>query len=204
MSRGKPREVAILNATIELLQAQGYQSLTIDGVAAHAHASKATIYRRWRNRVELVKAAIDAFDQQRNESIPDTGALRSDLIAVLEMLRHTATAPYLAMINDLVAASKHDKELAAALQVHVNDQDLSPFRQVLFRAMARDGLEAAECADIVHDVAEAMIIRHVRLERPFDDAFITRVVDGILLPLIGVYYPSRAALPTQDTHHEQQ
>ncbi|AXI04130.1 TetR/AcrR family transcriptional regulator [Aquirhabdus parva] len=187
MSRGKPREIAILNATIELLQMHGYQALTIDSVAAHAHASKATIYRRWRNRVELVKAAIDAFDQQRNESIPDTGKLRSDLIAVLETLRDTSTAPYLAMINDLIAASKHDRELAAALQVHVSDEALSPFRRVLARAMARDGLEAAGCEDLIHDVAEAMIIRQVQLERPFDDAFIFRVVDDILLPLLEIY-----------------
>ncbi|WP_410209926.1 TetR/AcrR family transcriptional regulator [Aquirhabdus sp.] len=199
MSRGKPREVAILNATIELLQMHGYQALTIDSVAAHAHASKATIYRRWRNRVELVKAAIDAFDQQRNESIPDTGELRSDLIAVFETLRNTATAPYLAMINDLIAASKHDKELAAALQAHVNDQDLSPFRRVLSRAMSRDGLETAECEDLIHDVAEAMITRHVRLERPFDDAFIFRVVDGILLPLLEIYLPPGTSIYKKDT-----
>jgi len=60
---GEPREGAILAATVQLLQAVGYGALTIDGVAAEAHASKATVYRRWRGKAELVKAALDSLDR---------------------------------------------------------------------------------------------------------------------------------------------
>src|SRR5689334_4055737 len=102
MVRGQPREAAILDAAGALLAELGYEALTIDAVAARAGSSKATIYRRWRNKAQLVKAVLDALDAEHNAEIPDTGALRSDLVAVLRAARDRATAPYLAMMQDLV------------------------------------------------------------------------------------------------------
>lgn len=62
VSAGRPRSEAsrnaILQATLELLEQSGYPSLTIDGVAAHAGVSKATIYRWWRDKKMLV---LEAF-----------------------------------------------------------------------------------------------------------------------------------------------
>lgn len=184
MARGKPREQAILAATIEALQAQGYERMTMDGVAALAHASKATIYRRWTNKAELVKAALDSLDASRTESTPDTGSIRTDLLAIMQALREQATQPYVDMMNDVVAASRRDEALAALLREHTRAEDLSPFRAVLLRARRRRVLRPTVDPELIHDVAEAMIIRQLQLGQPFDDAFILRVVDGVLLPLL--------------------
>ena len=70
------REQAVLAATAELLVERGYAALTTDAVALRAGASKATIYRRWPNKAQLVRATLDAADAARNASMPDTGALR--------------------------------------------------------------------------------------------------------------------------------
>jgi len=183
--RGKPREEAILNATIGLLGELGYDAITMDAVAARAHASKATMYRRWRNKAELVKAALDALDARDNSLIPDTGALRSDLVAVMHAARAKATAPYMAMILDLVVAARRDPALAASLRAHTENDELSPFRVVLERAMARKALPAGAPTELVHDVAEAMVSRQLQTGSPFDDTFILRVVDDVLLPLLG-------------------
>lgn len=185
MVRGKPREEAILNATIGLLGELGYDAITMDAVAARAHASKATMYRRWRNKAELVKAALDALDARDNSLIPDTGALRSDLVAVMHAARAKATAPYMAMILDLVVAARRDPALAASLRAHTENDELSPFRVVLERAMARKALPAGAPTELVHDVAEAMVSRQLQTGSPFDDTFILRVVDDVLLPLLG-------------------
>jgi AcrR family transcriptional regulator len=184
MVRGKPREDAILHSTLELLAELGYAALTMDAVAARAHASKATMYRRWRNKAALVKAALDALDAGDNAAIPDTGALRSDLVAVMEAARAKATAPYVAMIQDLVIAAQRDKVLAAALRTHIEDDELSPFQAVLHRAVARKRLPAGAPTELVHDVAEALVLRQLQTGAPFDDAFIARVVDDVLLPLL--------------------
>jgi AcrR family transcriptional regulator len=182
--RGKEREDAILAAAIELIGEVGYAALTMDAVAARAQASKATIYRRWRNKAQLVKAALDAYDADRNAAIPDTGDLRSDLVAVMRALRERASESYLAMITGLIAASKHDPELAAALDEHVANEELSPFLVSLQRAVDRGDLPPDADSELVHDVAEAMIMRQLA-NGVFDEAFIQRVVDDVLLVLLG-------------------
>jgi len=183
--RGKAREEAILSSTIALLGELGYDAITMDAVAARAHASKATMYRRWRNKAELVKAALDALDAKDNSLIPDTNALHSDLVAVMRAARDKATAPYMAMILDLVVAARRDPALAASLRAHIEDEELSPFRVVLQRAVQRRALPAGAPTELVHEVAEAMISRQLQAGSPFDDTFILRVVDDVLLPLLG-------------------
>jgi hypothetical protein len=56
---------------------------------------------------------------------------------------------------------------------------------VLQRAMTRKALPAGAPTELVHDVAEAMISRQLQTSSPFNDAFILRVVDDVLLPLLG-------------------
>ena len=71
------RELEILEATLEVLADVGYDRLTMDAVATRAKASKATLYRRWTNKVSLV---IDALQHSKGPTeIPDTGSLREDL-----------------------------------------------------------------------------------------------------------------------------
>lgn len=184
MVRGEPRERAILSATIEVLEAEGYEAMTIDGVAARAHASKATIYRRWPNKAALVKAALDALDRDDNAAIPDTGALRSDLLAVMKAMGKKASAPYLRMIQDLVAAARRDPLLASLLQEHIANDELSPFQSVIHRAVLRGELPKSTDTVLVHDVAEALMLRQAQTGAPFDARFVRRVVDQVLLPLL--------------------
>lgn len=171
-------------ATLDLVAEHGYPALTMDAVAARANASKSTIYRRWRNKAELMKAALDAYDADHNDAIPDTGGLRGDLIAVLEALRAKSSERFTAIVSGLVAAMRHDPQLAAALREHLDNEELSPFHDALLRAISRGELPENTDTELIHDVAEAMILRQLQLDTGFDDAFITRLVDDILLVLL--------------------
>lgn len=170
---------------MRLLTSGGYQALTMDAVAAEAHASKATIYRRWSNKAELVKAALDAHDSAYNDTVPDTGTLRGDLVAALEMLRRKAVEFPVAVVNELIRLMERDAELADALRRHLADERLSPFHHVLARAVARG--EAPEDVDgeLIHDVAEAMIVHRLQLNAPLNDEFVARLVEDVLVVLIG-------------------
>src|SRR5271169_3525742 len=74
------RDIALRAAALELLAEIGYDRLTIDSVAARAHSSKTTIYRRWSGKAELI---VDALNCRKGSSaVPDTGSLRGDLEAI--------------------------------------------------------------------------------------------------------------------------
>ena len=77
---GRPRSEAshqaIIRATLELLLETGYRALTMEGVRTRAGVGKATIYRRWSSKEELVRDAIVSMHDDLQA--PDTGSLRGD------------------------------------------------------------------------------------------------------------------------------
>ena len=82
---GRPRDEradrAILRATLELMAETGAHELRMDDVARRAGVGKATIYRRYRSKGELITAAIAGLVSEI--TIPDTGATRTDLRALM-------------------------------------------------------------------------------------------------------------------------
>lgn len=111
----------------------------------------------------------------------------------MKALRAKASQPYVAIMTELVASARRDEALAAALQEHVEDEQVSPFQQVLQRAVRRRALPRGVDTTLVHDVAEALIVRQLQTGAPFDDAFIARVVDRVVLPLLGTKPKARAS-----------
>ncbi len=87
---GRPRDAAIDDAVMEsaltLLDENGPGPLSIDAIAAHAGVSKASIYRRWDSKGDVLIDAINSLAGDIEE--PDTGAIRSDLIRIVGSLTH--------------------------------------------------------------------------------------------------------------------
>jgi AcrR family transcriptional regulator len=82
----------VLDATVDALLASGYAGLSVDDVASRAGVHKTTIYRRWPDLGALVvEALLDR--QQEVVPMPDTGALRSDLLALLDAVAANVTSP---------------------------------------------------------------------------------------------------------------
>jgi AcrR family transcriptional regulator len=184
-ARGEAREQAILSAVIALLGESGYEAMTMDAVAARAHASKATIYRRWPGKPELVRAAVDAHITGRVLSAPDSGSLRGDLLAVMRAMPSHLTPEFMAMMSGLVHAMRTDGELAGSLRSLFDEDSVS--EQIIGRAVARGELPAlatATLAQRAHEVIEAQIFRQMMTGAALDDTFARHVVDDIVLPLL--------------------
>ena len=185
MARGEAREQAILSAVIALLGEAGYEAMTMDAVAARAHASKATIYRRWPGKPELVRAAVRAHVAGRVLSAPDHGSLRGDLLAVMRAMRSHLTPEFMAMMSGLVHAMRDDRDLAGSLRSLLAEDSVS--EQVVGRAVVRGELPAHAAAALVqltHEVVEAQIFRQMMTGADLDDTFARHVVDDIVLPLL--------------------
>lgn len=82
-AQDKTRDELIIGATLELLGENGYHGLTMTDVAARAGVSKATLYRRWKVKADLVADAVATLNPLNPPRYPGTG-LRDDLIALME------------------------------------------------------------------------------------------------------------------------
>ena len=184
-TRGEVREEAILQVTLELLAEVGYDQLTIDGVAARAHCSKATIYRRWQGKAELVIPAVRRHSAPPPQPAPGTGSLREDLLAALEAMRSSLAGQDTALLLGLMTAMRHDRELAAVVREQVVDNKREVFGAAVARAVARGELPAGADHTLLAEISSAMLLsRQLVTGQPLDAAFAQELVDDVLLPLL--------------------
>ena len=84
--RGRPRSVlaerAILAAALDLIAERGPEGLGIEQVAAKAGVGKATIYRRWRGKEDMLLDAIGSLGSDL--PVPQGRSVRADLVALLD------------------------------------------------------------------------------------------------------------------------
>lgn len=178
------RHDEILEATLGELQEVGYDRMTMDAVARRAGASKATLYRHWPNKAELVVAAIRHMKGDLGV-LPDTGSLRGDLLALLQGARPHETDDQLCVVRGMVSACGADPELASAFHEQVVEAKRTMALDLMRRAQQRGEVSEATDIHFLVDAAPAMLIfRHLLTPYPVDDAYLARLVDEIWLPLL--------------------
>ncbi|HUN34515.1 MAG TPA: TetR/AcrR family transcriptional regulator [Trebonia sp.] len=172
--RGPTLQDAILDAAWDELAAVGYAQVTMAGVAARAGTNKATLYRRWPNRTELLVAAIDRRVVPLTASPPDTGSLRGDVIAVLQAMNRRSHAAQ--------AIPDPGGELTAYLRHRAATEGFEQMDLVLTRARKRDQAKTLSAA-----VARLPVsVLHSQLclgTSPVPDQAIAEIVDDLFLPL---------------------
>ncbi|HEU5003888.1 MAG TPA: TetR/AcrR family transcriptional regulator [Actinomycetota bacterium] len=117
---GRPRnpqaEQAILDATLELLARDGFGRLSVEAVAAEAGVGKATIYRRWASKLELVLAAVRQLSDHPLPTLT-TGTTRDDLVTLLRhVIDALSTSIAGRILPGLVAETARSPELLGVLQ----------------------------------------------------------------------------------------
>ena len=178
------RDVAICDATLALLLEVGYDRMSMDAIAARAHASKATIYRRWPGKQELVLDAVKARGVGLTVA-EDTGSLRGDLVATYRSAVHGSAADDADLIAGVLRAMRTAPELADCVRSQVIESKCDVSRIIVARAVARGELPAETDPLILHEVASALWFHRVLVVGgPVDDAFIAHVVDDVLMPLL--------------------
>jgi AcrR family transcriptional regulator len=193
------RHDQILQATIDELQAVGYDRMTMDAVAERAGASKATLYRHWPGKAELVVAAIRYMKGVDTAQLPDTGSLRSDLLTLLKGATQHSGHEQLCVMRGMISACGADPELASAFHEQVIDAKRAGALTILRRAQERGEVSGATDIQFLVDAAPAMLIfRHLLTPETVDDAYLTRLVDEVWLPLLTA--GATSDLVTQPAH----
>jgi AcrR family transcriptional regulator len=182
-TRGEARETAILRAAFELVAEIGYERLTMDAVAIRARASKATIYRRWPGKAELIAAALRLYAGNDTMHIAESDSLRGDLIALLRALRDKFERSDRALFSGVIRAMQCDAELAAIMRGQIA-RNKATVGELIGRR-ARDRGEPIPDLEIIREIGPAqLIIRLLITGEPVDDDYVTELVEEIMLPLL--------------------
>ncbi len=189
-SKWTAREIELLSVTLELLRQHGYDRLTVEAVATHAKASKATMYRRWPSKADLVLAAVT--EGTRSSVLPPhTGSLRGDLLEFgcavsRQSCEHASTMR--AVLNEM----SHHPALRAAMQEEFVHQRKQAIDTIFAEAVERGEIDADAVSDDIYDLLPGyLVFRSVVSGRPPTEKTVRTLVDDVLLPSLTA--ASRAA-----------
>lgn len=193
--RDRSRDALILEATLDVLAENGYEGTTIDAVAERAKAARATVYRRWPAKADLVLDAIKRMgpDAAGPGQLPDTGSLRDDCLALTRPETSEEARRRVRVISGLQAAAGRDPRIAAAL----NDAGMAPWieanRILIQRAVDRGEYPPAH-VDALAQVLPLMCTCRVAVQHlPITREYAIALIDGVLLAAM-----RGAAPPQQD------
>ncbi|MFC7765375.1 TetR/AcrR family transcriptional regulator [Leucobacter soli] len=184
--RDESRDPEILQAARDELSARGYERMTMSAVAARAGAGKATVYRRWDSKAELVidavAVAVDAEEILRN--LPDGGSLVDDLHA-LRKLGLNDQRMWQALVG-LSAELQKNPELGAAIHERLVDPRVRVIHGLLERARIRGELRRNDMdIELLAQIPAAMVAyRILVLGKPIDTDFLVSTCEEVLLPLV--------------------
>lgn len=180
--RDASRDDALCQAALEVLADVGYDRLTIDAVAARAGAGKATCYRRWAGKAELV---VDAIGRMKAQPVrPDTGTLRGDLVELTCHFHDGDDTFRTAVQAGLVSGLVRDAKLREVFAEKFIAPRKAVFRAVFDRALERGEIEPAADYELLSDIVPSMVFHQMILNgRPPGAAFVQTVLDQIVLPL---------------------
>lgn len=175
------RELEILDATLEVLAEVGYDLLTMDAVATRAKASKATLYRRWNSKPELVVAAITC--RKGEAAVPDTGSLRGDLVAAYCGDGGLADDLFRAVLTAVVVAMGRDPEFAEVYRREFIGPKIATSRVIYVRAQERGEVSPDADLDILGPALPGILLhRAYLLGEPITPELVERVLDEVILP----------------------
>ncbi|GAA2469235.1 TetR/AcrR family transcriptional regulator [Winogradskya humida] len=185
--RDHSRDADILQATLDVLAETSYADLTIEMVAVRAGAGRGTIYRRWTSKDELILAAVACADQAGPEAgkLPDTGALRSDLLAMLDPDWLGSSERRLRILASLTAMMSRTPDAFAAINRAIVEPSVAAYQHLIQRAVDRgEFAKSADVAALAQLIPAMATYRALFLQQPVDLPFFFSMIDGVLLPAL--------------------
>lgn len=183
---GRPRDTRrdrdLLSAAQDVLAEVGYDKLSMEAVASRVGAGRATVYRRWRDKSELVIDAIAALHW--DTPAPNTGALRMDLLA-LGAAYFEADPRRDAVFAGVLTAMVRDAELRRAVERSVAAPRRDAFATIVRHAIQRGEVVPTTDYGFIGQLFPAMTFHQLIMRaQPVDREFVISVIDDLIIPLL--------------------
>ncbi|MEV5979190.1 TetR/AcrR family transcriptional regulator [Streptomyces sp. NPDC052114] len=181
------REAELYEAVLDLLREVGYDALTMDAVATRTRSSKATLYRQWGSKPELIAKAL-RHNKPASLADIDTGSLRGDLYEMVSRSDDCQMEKDAALMRGLFHAIHDNPELHQALRNLLIEPELTGLNDLMRRAVERGEVAADNPAleYVVHMMVGGFAARDLIEDRPVDREFLASYIDAVILPALGV------------------
>lgn len=182
--RGPALEAAIYDAVLAELAAVGYGRLTMEGIASRARTAKSSLYRRWDSIEDLVIAAVRGALPDLG-ALPETGELRTELIAVLGLMADTLAGPTGRAATSILGGFNQSPKLQALVREKVLAPRIRALQTIFERAAARGEIRPGAVTPFVVQagpaiVTHACMVQGLRLSaQDIED-----VVDQVIAPAV--------------------
>lgn len=180
--RGAELTAAIYDAVLAELADGGFASLTMDAVATRARTGKASLYRRWPTRVELVMDVVYAT-LPGEYPLEDTGSFRGDVVAMLGTVVDRLSGPIGEALRGLRGQALVDTEQRRRIRDHSRDAALENLRELVTRAVGRGEIDPGDVTPLRLEAGPAILRNHFLFhERQAFD--VAGLVDEVIVPLL--------------------
>ena len=182
--RGRPRSAiadeAIREAAVDLFAEHGFEGFSVEDVADHAGVSKATVYRRYPSKVDLIVEAASCLAADEI-TFPDSGNLRDDVRGLARSLVETfKTSPAGRVMPVMAFERKRYPELDAGYRRFLADRKTRT-RRLLQRAIERGELPPDTDVAVMGSMLVGPIFHRLMItQEPLNDAFVDSLVDALL------------------------
>ena len=183
--RDEARDEVILDATLAVLAGQGYEGMTIDMVAAQAGMARATVYRRWPTKADLVLSAVSRMSHGdvHLDQLPDTGTLRGDMTAMIIPFDDEQQQIRIRAMAGLLALARTDERFAAAATASGTDPWIEANRILMQRAVDRGEFPPADVGTLAEVIPLLCVARAVQ-RLPITREFSLALIDGVIIPAL--------------------
>ncbi|MDX3538165.1 TetR/AcrR family transcriptional regulator [Streptomyces sp. MB09-01] len=184
--RGSELERAILDAALEQLSTVGWNALTMEGVAAGSHTGKASLYRRWPSKADLVADALRTGLPQIGE-IADGGSIREDLhllcVRTRDVMHSRAGQALRSVLHE--CDHKHAERFHGVIWSGLHEPAQRLIRELVLRGIARGDVRPDATGPFVVDVIPAMLMYRAKVcGSEWGDTEIAELIDEVMVPLL--------------------
>jgi len=190
--RGVALEDAIRDAAFAELTEVGYTAFSVEGVAARARTGKASIYRRWPTKQELVMDALLEMLPSPEQAgitidLDDSVTTHEALLGVARAIGSVITSPSGAAMRAIKCEAMSDPELARLVDERFQAPRRAALLSLLRRGVERGEVRPEAATQLVADVIPAVLSHRVILQRePLTQRDIIDIIEQIFIPLVEV------------------